>query len=319
MASLLNVANCGGSTGTFNSGVPICDVIRDIPYGLIFLDSGVEFDATDMASATAFVAALDAATRAARGSRAYPMWALTNFEDASQEATKIALGNLTNAQIEGVEAIPAFTFQHRKGELFHRQLAKAESQNLKVLIVDKKYVVYGTQTSGGNLTGFSMTEFKAGLAKFGTPAAASFYPFSVTLDSVIEYKENGAFFQADSTITNVSGIVDVTLAELDMTGSVLKVSLTALGGKNLTDLYSTELTQATAWVVKNSAGASVTVSAAFDSTNKVMSLTLSGTPWTGASTGDDFTCTLAPAATLAAAPINIDGYEAANTLSFEKQ
>lgn len=319
MASLLDVANCGGTTGTFNSGYPICDVIRGIPLMVALADSGFEFSEAEMASPTAFAAAWAAGTTAPRGNRLYPIKSLTNFEDLSKEATKISLGNLTNSEIEGVEAVPAFGFQHRKGELYHRQLAKAESENLKLYIVDKQYVVYGTRTAGKALAPFSVTEFKAGLPKFGTPAAASYYPFAITLSELTEYKENGGFFQATSAIVGSSGLVDVVLSEFAFATNVLKVGLTALGGKNLTDLYSTELQQATAWIVKNkTTGLAVTVSSAFDSTNKVMALTLSGTPFTGAASGDEFTCDLNIPSVLAATPISISGYESTGPITVEK-
>jgi len=319
MASLLDVANCGGTTGTFNSGYPICDVIRDIPYMIALADSGFEFSEAEMASATTFAAAWVAGTAAARGNRLYPIKSLTNFEDLSKEATKISLGNLTNAEIEGVEAVPAFGFQHRKGELYNRQLAKAESENLKVYIVDKKYVVYGTRTSGGALAPLSMTEFKAGLPKFGTPAAASFYPFAITLSELTEYKENGGFFQATSAIVNASGLVDVVPSEVSFVSATVKVKLTALGGKNIVPLFSTELTQATAWVVKNkTSGIAATVTATYDSATESMALALSGTPFTGAASGDEFTVDLAAPAVLAATPISISGYESTGPITVEK-
>lgn len=319
MASLLDVANCGGTTGTFNSGYPICDVIRDIPYMLALADSGFEFSEADMASATTFAAAWAAGTTAPRGNRLYPIKSLTNFEDLSKEATKISLGNLTNSEIEGVEAVPAFGFQHRKGELYHRQLAKAESENLKLYIVDKKYVVYGTKTSGGALAPYSMTEFKAGLARFGTPSAASYYPFAVTLSELTEYKENGAFFQATSAIVNASGLVDVVPSSFSFASNVLKVKLTALGGKNIVPLFSTELTQATAHIVKNkTTGLAVTVSAAYDSANEAMALTLSGTPFSGAASGDEFTYDLNIPSVLAATPISISGYESTGPITVLK-
>ena len=66
MASLLDVANCGGTTGTFNSGYPICDVIRDIPYMIALADSGFEFSEAEMASQATFNAAWVAGTTAAR-------------------------------------------------------------------------------------------------------------------------------------------------------------------------------------------------------------------------------------------------------------
>jgi hypothetical protein len=319
LADILNVASCGGATSTFNSGPPLCDVIRDIPLGLILLDSGLEFDSSDRASIAAMVTALDTATRASRGSRAYPIWDLTNFEDQSKEPTKAAIGNLSISEIQLVDAIPAFAFQHRKGDFFHQQLQKAEGGGYVVLIVDKQYRLYGTKTSGGNMTGFSIAEFKTQLPKFQTPQNPSNYPFSLILNSITEYKENLAIIQLDSSVVNISGNRDVYLSKFSAASNVVKVILKGTGGKNLAELFSTELGQAAAWVVTNVvAGTTATVSAAYDSTNKVMALTLSGTPWTGASSGDDFTVDLVSAAALAALSSPIDGYESAGAFTFDK-
>lgn len=318
MADILNLPNLGGTTNTLNTGFPLGDIIRDIPLGMFLLDAGKELNSGDRASIVAAVAALKTASRAARGARAYPIWSLTDFQDNTKAPTKAQIGNLAIQELQLVDAIPAFEFQHRKGDLFHQLLLRAEAGGFTILLVDKKYVLYGTKTAGGNFTGYTFDEFKAQLPKFQTPQAPSHYPFSIVFSSITEWKENFAFLQLDSTIAGISGIRDVVLSQFSMVTNVLKVKLVASGGKNFATMFSTELTQATAWVVKDATGASVTVSAAYDSTNGVMALTLSGTPWTGASTSAPFTCDLAPCAILAAGPINIDGYESTGVLNFTK-
>lgn len=318
MADILQIPNCGGVTSTFNSGIPLCDVIRDIPLGLIGLDAGVGFNAAERASVAAFVTALQTKSLAARGSRAYPFWKLTNFEDISKEKTKAALGNLSNGEVTVIDGIPAFAFQHRIGEIFHQKLIEAQNSGLTWLIVDKKYVVYGT-LSADLLTGFSLSDFYVGLAKFGNASSLSVYPFEMTIGDQTEYKENGRFVQADSTIVAVTGLRDVVLSvHTAISGSTMKVGLTALGGKNLTDLFATELAQAGAWSVKKVAdGSSVTVSAVYDSTNKVMTLTFSGASWTGGVTGDDYTVDLAAASVLAGLASPISGYESTGALTID--
>lgn len=317
MADILQIPSCGGTVGSFNSGIPLCDVIRDIPLGIIGLDAGVGFSASDRASSAAFVTALKTASRAARGSRAYPFWKLYNFEDKSKDAQRAALGNLSNTEAIILDGIPSFSFQHRIGELFHQKLLQAQNSGCTWLIVDKKYVVYGT-LDGTNFRGYTPSEFYVGIAKFASPSAFGYYPFEMTLADITEYKENGRFLQCDSTLVGATGLRDVVLSNFNVATNVLKVGLTALGGKNLTDLFATELAQSGAWDVKDSTGAAVTVSAAFDSTNKVMALTLSGTPWTSATTGDTFTADLVSASALSALSSPIDGYESTGALTFQK-
>lgn len=318
MADILQIPSCGGVTGTFNIGIPLCDVIKDIPLGIIGLDGGVGFTAGQRATVAAFVTELKAKTRAARGSRAYPFFKLTNFEDKSKEPTRTSPGNLTNSDVVTQDGIPAFAFEHRIGELFHNKLLEAQNAGLTWLIVDKKYVVYGT-LDGTLFTGFSLSEFFVGLSKFGSLSATSKYPFDMTLASQTEYKENGRFIQADSTLVSATGNRDVVLSEFSLAGNVIKIGLLGLGGKNLTDLYATELAQSGAWEVLNvTTGLAATVTAAYDATNKVMALTLSGAPWTSAIATDPFTANLVSPALLAALASPIDGYESTGLLEFLK-
>lgn len=317
MADILSIPNCGSATGTQNIGIPLCDVIRGIPLGFILLDAGVGFSAGERADLATFTAALKTKTRAARGSRAYPFFQISNFEDKSKEPTRASTGNLTNTEVITADGIPSFGFQHRVGDIMHQQLMKFQNAGCTILIVDKKYVVYGT-ISGTQFTGFSLSEFFVGLPKFGSPSAVSFYPFEVTLASQIEYKENGRFVQGDSTLVSATGIRDVELAAT-ISGSVLSVSLTALKGKLLTDLYPTELTQAGAWAVKKTVGGtSATVTAVYNSSTKKMDLTLSGSPWTTSVTGDAWTVDLVATAALAGLASPIDGYESTGAVSFTK-
>lgn len=319
MADILQIPQGATTNNTFNSGIPLADVIRDVPLGLIGLDPGVGFNAAQRASLTAFLTELRTKVRAARGSRAYPFFKLTNFEDKSKEPTKAALGNLTNGEITTNDGIPSFGFQHRIGEIMHAKLMEAQNADLTWLIVDKKYVVYGT-IDGDIFRGFSLSEFYAGLPKFGNLSTASLYPFDLTLESQTEYKENGRFVQADSTIVAVTGIRDVKLSiAAAATGNTIKIGLTALGGKNLTDLFSTALTQAGAWNVRRvSNGNAVTVTPTFDSGTGSMLLTFSGTEWTGGSTGDNYTVDLSACAALAALGTPIDGYESTGLITFQK-
>lgn len=313
MADILSLPNCGGSTSTFNSGTPLCDVIRKEPKMLILLDSGVEFNASNRASISAFVTALRTATRAARGSRAYPIKDLTNYEDKSAEPTKASIGNLSITQITMQSGVPAFSFQHRKGELFHAQLGAAENANQTLCILDSAYVIYGTKTAGGNFTGWSLSEFYAELAKFATATEPSKYPFNVTLANISEYKENLAFLQLDATVLNVSGLVDVNLntsgAPVVQATNVAKITPIARGGKNMGVNWAVELAATAAWTAKNdSTGASMTLtSVTWDSANSRFNVTVDSTEYAALSSGVKVRIDLASASALSG--LGIDGFE----------
>lgn len=318
MANLLNVPDCGGVDATGNTGIPLCDAIANIPNGIIGLDSGVEFSGADLASKAAFVAKLKTLTRNPRGSRAYPIWNLINFEDQTVAATKIAVGNLSTAQITGVDEVPAFSFQHRIGELFHKQLMKLQSQNLKWLIVDDKYLVVGTETSGGGFTGYTATEFKALSRKWGTPSSASNYPFSLQFANVTEYKENAAIFQADASIKSVTGNNDVTLILDSQATNVANITLLSTGGKNLGDLYSTELADINAWEAKNvQTGAPFTItSVTYNSTPKNFVVTVDSTAFTALTSNDKVSINLVDVAALKA--LGVDGFESTGAITIVK-
>lgn len=318
MADILNLPNCGGSTGTFNSGFPLCDVIRKAPKALLLVDSGVEFTTGEMASVASLVTAIKTKTRAARGGRVYPIMSLSNFEDKSKEATKAAIGNLSIQEVTMQEGIPSFAFEHRKGDLYHRQLANAENANLKLLIIDDAYVIYGTKTAAGKLGGFSLAEFKTQLAKFANASTPSKYPFDVTLNSITEYKENLAFVQLDSTVLGISGNNDVSLALVAQIANLAKISVTAKGGVNLGTLYATELAAVGAWVATNKqTGAAFTItSVAYDATLGTYNVTVDNTAYTALAVGNKVTINLASAAALSA--LGVDGFESAGGVDITK-
>ena len=308
MADILNLPNCGGSTSTFNSGTPLCDVIRKQPKALLLFDNGVIINAAARSTIASVVTFIKTATRAARGARVFPIKDLTNYEDASKEPTRGTVGNLSIVDIIITEGVPSFKFQHRKGDLYHQQLSAAQNANLTLMILDSAYVLYGTKTSSGDMTGFTLSEFYAELAKFATASEPSKYPFSVTLNSITEYKENLAFIQLDSTVLNISGNVDLALSATQV-ANVLNVSVVGRGGKNLGDLYPAEIAATAAWTIVNTqSGATVTVtSVTYNSTLKTYVVTADSTAYTALTSGQKFTVNLVGAAALSA--LGVDGYE----------
>lgn len=318
MADILNIPAGSGATSTFNSGFPLLDVIRKAPKALILVDSGVEFDSADRATIETLVDAIKAATRAARGSRVYPIMSLSNFEDKSKEPTKGAIGNLSIQEVTMQQGVPSFTFQHYKGELFHKQLAKAQNANLLLMIIDENYVLYGTVTSGNNLAGFSLAEFYVQLAKFATASEPAKYPFDVTLNDITEYKENLGLVQLDATVLNISGNRDVVLALGAQAVNVAKVLAISTGGKNMGDTYSTELAVVGAWTATNKqTGASMTItSVSWDSANSRFNITVDTTLYTALGSGDEVTIDLADAAALSA--LGVDGFESTGGVDIVK-
>jgi hypothetical protein len=211
MADILNIPNCG-SNSQGNTGVDVCDVIRKTMKGIVLTDANVQFSAANRATLDTFMGVLDTATSAARGARIFPINDLVNFEDKSSEATRGSLGNITNAQIDLVDAIPEFEFRHYNGEAYHKKLSRLNSQQPRIFIYDDANQLFGTVDSNGNLKGFSTSQFRTLFAKFGTASEAAQYPFKVVLKSAAEFRDNIGYVICDSRLSALQGLIDVVLS-----------------------------------------------------------------------------------------------------------
>lgn len=321
MADILNLPNCGGTTSTFNTGVDLCDVLKDVPYGIMLTDADVDFSPAEMADVPTFVAAVKTKTRAARGGRVYPIWDLVNYEPQTQEATRGTTGNLSTAQRKLVDAIPGFKFGHYKGELFHAKLTKAEKENLRLIIIDQKFQVFGTKkATNGYFAGYSLQEFSVDPSTFATPQGTAQYPFNVVLASLIEYKNNLGFIIADASLAGATGLLDVKLSLFSQSSNVFKVKITNAGdGKNLFDKFDTELASVGAWTLFNKAtGGAITItSVVVDNTNKCWTVTADNTAWGLLASLAKVLLNLTDTASLSTT-YSVDGYESAGALEITK-
>lgn len=285
MADILNLPNCATQETEFNTGVPLCDLIKKKIIGVIFADSGVYFTAAHRASTTAFLTELESKTTAARGSRVYPLWDIRNYDDQTGEPTKGGVGNLTTSQVITADGIPSFRFGYNGGEIQHQILANIESGQYDMFLVDEGYTVYGTK-DGDNLRGFSTEQIYVNPSKFQVTDRVNQYSFDVTLASMIEYKQRSGFVVTNSTITEKVGLINITLSEFSLVSNVLKAIMTAAGGTNLEPLYGDALDGLTWTAKKASDGTAFTVtSVAKDDTNDAMTITLDSTMWTALASG----------------------------------
>jgi hypothetical protein len=316
--NILGQVNCGGTTSTFNSGLPLCDVVRKQPKGLLLIDSGVEFTPAQATSKAVLIAAIKTATRAARGSRVYPIFDLTDFQDKTKEPTKATVGPLSTAEVVVTDAIPAFDAAHYKGDLFHQQLVAAQNSNLKVIIIDSAYNMYATTLPSGNITGFSLNEFYAALPKFATASETAKYPFSLALASLTEIKENLSITALDSSVLGITGNRDITLAKVSQAANIINISVTGRGGKNIGDLYAVELAVGAAWSIKNTqTGAVVTVTnVTYDTVNGYYVVTADSVAYAALTTTQKFDVNLVSAAALSA--LAVDGYESTGIVQIVK-
>jgi len=320
MASLLNIGVCGAD-GSLATGKPFCDIIKGRMKGIIFADEGVTFSAADMASQSAFSTAVQTKSRAARGSRIYPIWNLNNFEDKTGDPNRGGVGNLTTKQIVTSSPIPAFDIAHSGGELLHKKLLQLEVGTYDIFLVDANNVVYGKEASTGELGGYTVYQNYVYPSKFIVSDAVNQYRFEVTLDSYQEYRDDASFFVASSAIGSIEGINNVVVTLFNQTTNVAKIKLVADGGKNLFDLAAikTALTTAGAIIATNDqTGAAFTITsvAASDTTNKVFTVTLDSTAYTALSSGDTITIDMAAPSVLFG--LGIDGFESTGGVQVTK-
>lgn len=285
MADILDLPNCATVATEFNTGTPLCDLIKKKIIGVIFADSGVYFSPSHRATTTAFLTELATKTLAARGSRAYPLWDIRNYDDQTGEPTKGGVGNLTTSQVVTADGIPAFRFGYNAGEIQHQILSNIESGQYDMFLVDEGYTVYGTK-DGVNLKGFSTEQIYVNPSKFQVTDRVNQYSFDVTLASMIEYKQRSGFVVTNSTITAKVGLINITMSEFSLTSNVLKAIMTAAGGTNLEPLYGAALDGLTWTAIKDSDGSAFTItSVATDATNDAMTVTFDSTMFTALASG----------------------------------
>lgn len=318
MADILNIPN-SGSTGTGNSGVDSNDLKAETLKGIILTDPDFVIAAADRADLDTLIGVLQDAAVAARGDRIFPIHDLVNIEDQSSDPTQGGLGNLTPVQIDLAPGVPAFLLGHYNGEGYHKKLSRFNSQSLRIFFYDQNYTLFGTVDSDGNLKGYTMSQFQTRIRKFGTSSESAKYPFRVVLQSESEFKDNSGYVAMDSRLAQINGIIDVVLSVYNHTTNVVKIKgLTETAGQNFIEQFNAELDAAGAWdVTKDSDGTAFTVTSyVYDSTNKVMTITLDSTAYTALTSLSKINIDLKASAALAA--LGVSPYESTGSVQITK-
>lgn len=284
MPNIMDIANCASPDSVFNVGVPLCDLAKGKMKGVIFLDKGVTFSPSDCASVVAFIAALKAKTIAARGSRAYPVFDINNFEDNTGDPTTGSIGNLTTATIVTSDAIPAFRFGYNGTETRHRRMALMSGSSLDVMFLDDKFAVYGT-AKGDNFGGYSVLQAYADTSKFIVADAVNQYSFRITLGSISEYRDASRFVVTNTGVLAAVGLINVELKLQSSATNVHDFLIIADGGTDLGPLYGTIIDGLTFTAVNLETGAAFTVTSVAYAAGE-LTITLDSTAWTALTVGD---------------------------------
>lgn len=305
MATVYNIPDCAAPETNFNTGKPLCDIIKGIPKkGVILLDKGTSFSAAEGVSIAAFIAALKAKTYATRGGRVYPIWDINNFEEDTPDPTTGSLGNMTTEQIFISDPIPSFRIGYGGGELQHKRISLMSGGSYDVMFVDDNFNVYGTATADGGMKGFSVSQLFVYPSKFRVADGVNQYSFRVQLADISEYRENSATIKTNSTLLTAYGLINVPLSELSKAANVVKVLAIADGGTNLEEVYGADISALT-WTATNvQTGAAFTVTSVADNTtDDCYNVTLDTTLWTALASGDQVQIYGPTAAALAGADV----------------
>lgn len=316
MENIINAIQCG--TNVKNTGVCDCFLDPKLITGAILIPKGRVLTQTEV---NAIQATLEGLVQDTRANRIYPIQNFVAVTDGSAEPTEQTFGY---GSIEPVrEGSYNLVFQYREGGVnlsnnlrsFNGLTAKYSAlfiENQNILIGTKKADVNGDDgLAGVPLEVLYNFPWKV---NDGTNLASYRIKFGFRPEWV---NENIAFVKVETSdymLSELVGLEDVvlTIFEVDEEADTVDVTgTTDCGSNNLYDLFATELATPTAWVVKTAAGVSITHTVAVNTVTKGWTIT-----YTTAEVLDGDTIELAAPTVLAAAPINVSGYES-NTVTVE--
>lgn len=281
-----------------NTGLPDCPLNPDKIVGLILLDKDKVFAANETLTVAAFITALQAATVAEGEARIYPIFRFDGMTDNSEDAIKTTSGYGAETFVRDGKYKLTFDM-HIGGHQLQQKIRAYNKSKKKVLLVDDSGVIYGTLTSAGLLTGLSLDYFNAKPFKMNDGTNPATYSLEICLSKPAELNENIGYIKTDQDIEEVvKGITDVNVTLVAAATTYVNVKVkTADDSIDLYDVYSENMHEITAWIIKNALGAAITPSAhTAEAATKSIKLTATLTAGT-------YTVQMAPAATLRAAPI----------------
>lgn len=312
----INAIQCG--TDAKNTGICNCFLDPKLITGAILIP---KTRVLSQAEIDDIQDTLEDLTLATKANRIFPIQNFVSVTDNSEDPTNQTFGY---GSIEPVrEGNYNLVFQFRQGGLnLSNNLRSFNGLTAKyaVLFIENQNTLIGTSKADVNgadgIAGVPLEVLYTFPWKVndGTNLASYRIQFGFRPEYV---NENIAFARIDTTtymLTELTGLEDIVLTQgtlSEANDTVLITAKTDCGSTDLYDLYADELNTATAWVVKNADGDTITVTVAKDADAKGWVLTYS----TDEITNND-TVTLAAPSVLAAAPISVVGYEA-NTVTLD--
>lgn len=308
----INKIFCGSDVK--NTGICECFFDPALIDGAIKVPLKKVFTEAELSDAN-IQATLEAAGRAARADRIYPFGPFENITDNTEDPTRQTFGYGTVKTVR--EGKYNWLFQFINGGLnLSNALRSFNGLTGKYgwVFKDSKNTLIGTSKKdiNGNwgLAPVTLADYYARPWRPSDGTNVTNYGVEVSFDPVY-INEKIAFKKVNIDsylLSEFKGLEDIVLTLVEATegGTTIEVSAaTDCGSTDVFDLYSAELAQAVAWLLKDSAGAEQTISGVVaNADTKTWTITRSE----GVNADGD-TLQLAAPSVLAAAPINVVGYE----------
>lgn len=256
-------------------------------------------------------ATLEGLVEAAKASRIYPVQGLVAITDSSEEPTFQTFGygstapvregnynwifSLTGVGVEFNNALRSFNGSSKYAEIYF------DSKNRLIGTVKKD--ADGNNGLGGVPQGGGYPYTYPWKANDGTNVTS----YRTQSQFRPEYvNENIAYFEVDTTtylLSELTGLLDIKLTVASVAGSVVVITATDCGD-DAYDTFADAFANEEAWVLKGPTGTVLTIASVTKNTSaKGWNVTGPGT------IADGSTISLAAPTVLAAAPVNVSGYE----------
>lgn len=318
----INKIFCG--TDVKNTGVCDCFFDPKLMTGGLLVPKDKVFTETELMDAN-IQATLEAAVQDAKNIRIFPLPTFNNITDSSEEDTVQTFGYGSTESVR--EGNYNWLLGFRKGGLNLSNAMRSFNgltSKYRLILFESQNTMIGTSrkdVDGNNgLGGIPLEDLKT--MKFKVNDGTNLSGYGIKVSFKPEYiNELIAFKKVDINsylLSELAGLESVVLKieEVDEANDTVTLSASSdCGSTDLGTLFGEELEQVTAWIYKDADGvaktvASVTFTPGNDNVPGKWELDITE----GVADGD--TITLAAPTVLAAAPINVTGYES-NTVTVE--
>lgn len=307
----LNVIFCGADVK--NTGVCDCFFDPKLITGGLLIPKDKVFTSTELLDVN-IQATLEAAVADSKNLRVFPLPSFNNITDNSADDTVQTFGYGSVETV--IEGNYDWLLGFRKGGVNLSNAMRSFNGLIgkyRLILFENQNTMIGTSRLDANgdwgMGGIPLEDLKTTKWKVNDGTNLTGYGLKVVfkpeyINELISFKKVA---KTSFLLSELSGLEDIKLTVVEADTDADTVTVTAAsdcGSTDMYDDYADELAEDTAWVVKGSDGVTKAVTVATDGDAKGWVLT-----YTTDEVEDGDTITLAAPSVLAAAPINLPGYE----------